>query len=285
MQTSPRPDPASSSTNVAANACVGFWSAMDAVTCLHGFSQDGSSWTELVSIGPGDRRWLTPNIRATSLGGAEAELLDLWQREGVRQSHLLGYSQGGRIALWIASRHPTRLLTLATIGAHAGLEGGERRRRQEADRALADRIEREGIGWFASYWPSLPIFAGLARRGATLNERLDAARRRNDPSHLAAQLRGLGAGVVEPFWDQLASITVPSLLIAGEDDHRYVAFARRLHACIPNSEVALIPSAGHAPHLEQPAAVAALLAAKWTVRAGSPQPTAGPTRAPSERPA
>ncbi len=232
---------------------------------------------------PGDRRWLTPDIRATSLGAAETELLDLWEREGVRQSHLLGYSQGGRIALWIACRHPARLLTLATIGAHAGLEGEIRRQRQQADRALADRIEQEGIDWFAGYWPSLPIFAGLAQRGAALNERLDAARRRNDPSHLAAQLRGLGAGAVEPFWDQLASITVPSLLIAGEDDHRYVAFARRLRACIPNSEVAVIPSAGHAAHLEQPAAVASLLGAHWSVTAGSRRPRAAPTRAPSER--
>lgn len=264
MQTASRPERASSSTNVAANACVAFWSLMETVTALHGFSQDGSSWNELAALAPGRYRWLTPNVEATSLARAAAELVALWEREGVRRSHLLGYSQGGRIALWVACSHSERLLSLTTIGAHAGFEGEDRSRRHGEDRALADCIEHQGIDWFATYWAGLPIFAGLARRGPAFVERLDAARRQKDPAHLAAQLRNMGAGAVEPFWAQLVRITVPTLLIAGAEDERYVAFAKRLHASITDSVIALVPGAGHAAHLERPDAAAALLAAHWS---------------------
>src|ERR1700730_15536376 len=138
------PARASSSTKVSANACVTFGSAMEVVTCLHGFSQRGESWRELASLVPGELPWLMPDLGATALDAAIAEILELWRREGVERSPLLGYSAGGRLALGVAVRHPERLLTLTLIGAHAGFEGAARRARLKADEALAERIERDG---------------------------------------------------------------------------------------------------------------------------------------------
>jgi 2-succinyl-6-hydroxy-2,4-cyclohexadiene-1-carboxylate synthase len=239
---------------------------METVTCLHGFSQGGDSWDEIVSLVPGGYRWLAPDVRATTLAAAGDELAALWELEGVARTHLVGYSQGGRLALFMASRHPERLLTLTTIGAHAGFEGPDRSRRLVEDEALAAHIEREGVDWFAGYWAALPLFAGLARRGPDFLARLDAARRRNDAAHLAATLRGMGAGATEPFWDRLAAIAAPTLLVAGAGDERYVRFAERLHGAIPHSRMAVVNGAGHAVHLEQPGAFAALLAAHLSSR-------------------
>jgi len=253
------------------------------VTCVHGFSQHGDSWDELRALVPGDDRWLRPDVEAATLAGAEAELLALWEREGVECTDLVGYSQGGRIALFVAANHPHRMRTLTAIGAHAGFDPGQRASRHEADLALADRIEREGIDWFAAYWAGLPLFAGLARRGPAVLERLDAARRRNDPGRLAAQLRGMGAGVTEPFWDRLSRIDAPALIVAGAEDERYVAYAARLAGALPRARVAIVPDAGHATHLERPAAVAALLTDHLTLTAADPGSTAVPTRSP-ERP-
>jgi 2-succinyl-6-hydroxy-2,4-cyclohexadiene-1-carboxylate synthase len=233
---------------------------IETITCLHGFSQQGDSWDEVRTLVPGVRRWLTPDLRGTTLPEAEAELLALWRRAGVERTHLVGYSQGGRVALWVAAAHPERLRTLTTIGAHAGFEDGVRERRADADEELADRIEREGIEWFATYWAARPLFAGQARRGAAFLERLDDARRRNEPGHLAATLRGMGAGAVEPFWDRLERIDAPTLAVAGVEDAPYVAFAHRLSEAIPGARTALVPGAGHAVHLERPAAFASLLA-------------------------
>jgi 2-succinyl-6-hydroxy-2,4-cyclohexadiene-1-carboxylate synthase len=233
----------------------------ETVTCLHGFSQHGDSWDEVAALVPGSRRWLTPDLRATTLAGQAAEVLALWEHEGVERSHLVGYSQGGRVALRTAAAHPERLLSLTVIGAHAGLDDGARPARLAEDRALADRIEREGVDWFAAYWAARPLFAGLRRRGPAFLARLDAARRRNDAAHLAATLRGLGAGATEPFWDRLGRIDAPTLVVAGAEDGRYVELAARLRDAIPGAEVAIVPEAGHAVHLEQPVAFATLLAA------------------------
>jgi 2-succinyl-6-hydroxy-2,4-cyclohexadiene-1-carboxylate synthase len=246
------------------------------VTCLHGFSQRGDSWGELTALVPGPYRWLTPDLEGTTMGEVEAELLDLWRRQGVGRTHLVGYSQGGRVALFLASRRPERLLSLATIGAHAGFEGEERRRRLAEDLALADRIERDGIDWFAGYWAGLPMFAGLARRGPALRARLDRARRSHDPVHLAATLRGLGPAATAPFWDLLDRIDVPTMVLAGAADERYVEFADRLRAMIRGARVAIVPGAGHAAHLESPEAVAAILARHFAAASRGATPPAGP---------
>ena len=232
---------------------------MALVTCLHGFSQHGDSWEELASLVHGRYRWLMPDVRGTSLEQVTSEIVELWDSEGVDRSHLVGYSQGGRVALHLACQHPERVTTLTTIGAHAGLEGAERVRRLTRDQELADRIEREGVSWFAEYWAELPLFAGLARRGPAFLARLDAGRRQNDPAHLAASLRGLGAGATPPFWHELGRVTAPALLLAGAEDTRYVDLARRLAGCLPRATVAIVPDAGHAAHLEQPEAGARLL--------------------------
>jgi 2-succinyl-6-hydroxy-2,4-cyclohexadiene-1-carboxylate synthase len=252
--------------------------AVAAVTCVHGFSQHGESWDELRALVPGERRWLTPDVTAATLAEAEAELLGLWEREGVDRTDLVGYSQGGRIALFVAAAHPERVRTLTTIGAHAGFEG-DRAERLASDLALAGRIERDGIDWFAAYWAGLPLFAGLARRGPAVLERLDAGRRRNDPALLAAQLRGMGAGVTEPFWDRLGRVGAPALVVAGAEDERYLAFAGRLERALPRARVAIVPDAGHSVHLERPEAVAALLA-EHLLTGEDPASTAAPTTPP-----
>ncbi len=236
------------------------------MTCLHGFTQHGDSWAEVTRLAGGGHSWLTPDLTATTGAGAIAEVLELWRREGVERSHLVGYSQGGRLALDLACGHSDRLLTLTAVAAHAGLEGRARERRRAEDLELAARIERDGVEWFARHWAALPLFAGLARRGPEFLDRLHRARLRNDPRQLAATLRGRGGAAGEPFWERLPAISVTTLLVAGAQDQRYVRAAGRLSRRIAGSRVAIVPDAGHAVHLEQPEAFAALLAAHLSSR-------------------
>src|SRR5439155_140558 len=101
------------------------------------------------------------------------DLVALWDELGVERSHVVGYSMGGRLALHVAAKRPDRLLSLVTIGAHAGLDEGAREGRRRGDDALANRIEKEGIEAFVKYWGSLPLFAGLERRGPSVGFELD----------------------------------------------------------------------------------------------------------------
>jgi 2-succinyl-6-hydroxy-2,4-cyclohexadiene-1-carboxylate synthase len=184
----------------------------------------------------------------------------LWDELDVERTHLVGYSMGGRLALHVAARRPERLLSLLTIGSHAGLDEDAREGRRRGDEALAERIEREGVEAFVNYWGALPIFAGLERRGPAYVAQVRADRLQNHAIGLACSLRGMGAGVMEPVWDELAHVIVPCTFVAGQLDHGYVAAARRLAASVPNGRVEIVLRAGHPVHQERPEAVARVLA-------------------------
>ena len=55
-----------------------------------------------------------------------------------------------------------------------------------------------------------------------------ADRLRNTPAGLAAALRGLGTGVMEPLWDRLPELTIPVTLIVGERDEKFRALAAQM---------------------------------------------------------
>ena len=172
---------------------------------------------------------------------------------------LVGYSMGGRVALNFALTHPDRVTSLVLIGAHPGIDDPtDRTERIAADEALADRIESEGIEWFADYWVDRPLFASQRHRlSARQRAELRSQRLACHPRGLALSLRGMGAGAVEPVGRRLGELPMPCALIAGAEDSKFAAIAHHMAAAIPHAVVHLIPDAGHAAHLEAPDATAA----------------------------
>ena len=242
------------------------------VTLLHGFTQSGRSWMEVISEMPAGWMWIVPDLRGhgetqtrldapCTMDACSGDLEMLWDHLGIPRSHLVGYSMGGRLALHVASRRPERILSLLTIGAHAGLEEEARDRRRQDDEALAERIEIDGIESFVNLWSSLPLFAGLERRGPAFLAEVRAQRMTNHVAGLACSLRGMGAGVMEPLWDDIAHLNFPCTFVAGQLDHSYVSSARRLAATVPNGLAEVVPTAGHPVHQERPEAFARVLAA------------------------
>ncbi len=241
------------------------------ITLLHGFTQSGRSWREVISKMPAGWKWIVPDLRGhgetqtrqgspCSMDACMEDLLALWDDLGVERTHLAGYSMGGRLALHVAARRPDRVLSLLTIGAHAGLEEDAREGRRRGDEGLAERIEKEGIEAFVDYWGALPLFAGLERRGPSYVAQVRAERLQNHVAGLACSLRGMGAGTMEPVWNELGQVTFPCAFVAGQQDHGYVASARRLAATVRNGKFEIVPRAGHAVHQERPDAFARLLA-------------------------
>ncbi len=142
------------------------------VTLLHGFTQSGRSWRELIARMPEGWEWIVPDLRghgetqiwkgsSCSMDACTEDMIKLWDALEVEKSHLVGYSMGGRLALHIATHRPERVLSVLTIGAHAGLDEDARQGRRQGDEVLASRIERDGLEAFVDYWSSLPLFAGL----------------------------------------------------------------------------------------------------------------------------
>jgi 2-succinyl-6-hydroxy-2,4-cyclohexadiene-1-carboxylate synthase len=242
------------------------------VTLLHGFTQAGRSWNEIISKMPDGWRWVVPDLRGHgdtgvppgaphTMDACTADLEMLWDHLGIAHSHLVGYSMGGRLALHVASTRPERILSLLTIGAHAGLDEEARDSRRRGDEALAQRIEKDGLEAFVEYWSSLPLFAGLERRGPSFVAQVRAERLNNRAAGLAESLRGMGAGAMRPVWDELAGVRCPCTFVAGQLDNGYVASARRLAASVPTGRVVIVQRADHAVHMERPDAFARLLIA------------------------
>lgn len=224
---------------------------------LHGFTQTANSWLPLLEH-------LTTHVRATlidapahghtqesmSVNDAAQELMSL-----VPHQTLVGYSMGARMALTAAVRAPHAFPRLVLISGTAGLESEtERRARRDSDETLARHIEEVGVDVFVREWLANPLFVGLSTEHAQIPERLT-----NTASGLAASLRDAGTGTQSPLWDSLHVLSMPVLIIAGENDPKFYALAERLHSLISTSELHIHPGVGHTVHLEDSSGCAAVV--------------------------
>jgi 2-succinyl-6-hydroxy-2,4-cyclohexadiene-1-carboxylate synthase len=198
-------------------------------------------------------------------------------------AHFIGYSMGGRVALALCARHPGLAASLVAVGARAGIDDpDERAKRIRADCALADRIEREGVPRFIDHWMALPLFASQRRLGEAALRAAREQRLSNRPHALALSLRGMGAGAQPPLGDRLSRVRTPVCLVVGEEDARFRAIAIELARALPRARVAIVPEAGHAAHLENPAAfqrIARRFIAEVEANSRKPQP--GPEKPPT----
>lgn len=171
----------------------------------------------------------------------------------IKETALLGYSMGGRMALHLALTVPERISGLVLESASPGLATeSERRARIESDNALADRIEREGVEAFVDYWEKLPLWNSQSQLPEAIRATQRAARLHNNPRGLANSLRGAGTGVQESLWEWLPSLKIPTLLIAGELDQKFSDIARQMAEKLPIAQLTIVAGAGHNVHLERP---------------------------------
>lgn len=136
------------------------------------------------------------------------DLLLFLDRMGIEKAHLLGFSDGGNIAMVFALQHPERVERLILNGANLDASG------------VKPRVQ-------------LPIEVGY--RLASLFARRNAKARRN------AEMLGLMVNDPNVRPEELAHITCPTLVVAGNRDMIKERHTRLIAASIPGAQLAILP--------------------------------------------
>jgi 2-succinyl-6-hydroxy-2,4-cyclohexadiene-1-carboxylate synthase len=226
------------------------------VVLLHGFGGTFRAWDAVLGYLPAERyRPLALDLpghgeqggapRPISFDGCVTSVLERAPKRFV----LAGYSMGGRIALHIARAAPERVKRLVLISTTAGIDDPvERARRRKADHRLADQIDKGSIEDFAKRWRAKPLFAEDPPEVDALAR---ADHSRNRPEGVAAALRGVGTGEMEPLWEQLGEFQMPVTVLAGRRDRKFVRVSERMVSLIPDA-LLQVSAGGHCLLLENP---------------------------------
>jgi 2-succinyl-6-hydroxy-2,4-cyclohexadiene-1-carboxylate synthase len=228
------------------------------VVLVHGFTGINESWAGVTAeLGPGFEVVPVglPGHGTSDPGNLGFEQAAAAIGEAGGRAAYVGYSMGGRLCLRLAVDRPDLVSALVLIGASPGLaSASDRAARREADERLAASIERDGTEKFLQRWLSHPLFATLDPSPEELDRR-----RQNAPEGLASALRLLGAGAQEPLWDRLGELRMPVLVMVGERDQKFLATSHEMVEAGLKARLEVVPTVGHAVHLEDSASCGRLI--------------------------
>jgi 2-succinyl-6-hydroxy-2,4-cyclohexadiene-1-carboxylate synthase len=232
------------------------------VVMVHGFCQTRRCWGPLAAALA--REFEVVRVDAPGHGRSGEDSASLIRGAALvaalgGAAFYVGYSMGARLCLQLALARPELVRGLVLIGGTPGIEDAQARaQRAAADDVLAARIEALGVEVFLQEWLRLPIFAGLPAAAA-----FREARAESRAAGLAASLRCAGVGRQASLWGQLGSLTAPTLCVVGEQDEKFLKIGRAMVAAIgAAARLEVIAGAGHAAHLEDPAAASSVIT-RW----------------------
>jgi pimeloyl-ACP methyl ester carboxylesterase len=186
------------------------------------------------------------------LAGDLLELADrLWGRD--TSFVLLGHSMGGMVAQVLAARAPQRLNGLVLMDTlHGPLPIITR---DELD--LAKLVVREkGINGLAEALKArgskldTPAHDRVVRERPGYQEFMDRKFADTAPAAYAALLEAMFSATDR--LESLRSLSMPTLVITGEQDRPIVSPSMAMAEAITGAELAVIPDAGHSPQFENP---------------------------------
>lgn len=233
---------------------------------LHPFPLNRHFWDAVVPHLSSRYRTITPDLRAhgdSELGDGPAtmqklgdDLARLCREEKVARGFFAGVSIGGYTLFEFWRRYREHVAALVLANTRASAENAEGR----ANRlAIADKVLHEGTAGFIE-----EMISKLLAKTTITNrpDLVDAARKmmqRMSPEDVAGVQRGMAER--PDSVPTLGSITVPTLVIAGEEDTLPKSEAELMQRQIPGSRMQVIDRAGHYAAMEKPSEFSTLLRA------------------------
>ena len=255
---------------------------------VHEFAGDSASWHLQMRHFARRYRCIAYNARgyppsdvpealdAYSQDHAVNDLLGVMDALGIDRAHICGLSMGGYATLHFGIRHPERALSLVVAGAGYGSGPADREAYVRDIEATAERFTREGMA----------VMSEVYTRGPTRVQFID-----KDPlgwqefrdqfaaqSALGHALTLRGVQLTRPTIFELEagmrSMTVPTLIVVGDEDEPCLEPALFMKRTIRSSGLVTLPRTGHTLNLEEPAAfnaavdefLATVEQGRWTLR-------------------
>ncbi|MBV8192385.1 MAG: alpha/beta fold hydrolase [Alphaproteobacteria bacterium] len=154
---------------------------------------------------------------------------------GAQTAIVGGLSLGGYMSLAFIASHPERVRALMLFDTGPGFKKDEARAKwNETAQQRAARFDKEGLAALNSSDEVKPT-------------------RHRDASGLAGAARGMLAQQNDRVIQSLDKVAVPTLVLVGANDTGFLAATDYMAAKIKGSTKVVIPDAGHAANLHQPA--------------------------------
>ena len=187
-------------------------------------------------------------VRATD------DILAVLDHLKIPAAHVVGLSMGGFATLHFGFRHPTRALSLVVAGVGYGAEREQQAKFKSEVEVVARSLLKEGMVAFAekyAYGPTRVQFENKDPRGfAQFKKEL------GEHSALGSANTQLGVQGERPslydLVDRMRALTVPTLVLTGDEDWPCLAPSLLLKREIPSAALAVMPNCGHTINLEDP---------------------------------
>ncbi len=250
----------------------------DPLVFVHEFAGDHRSWEPQVRHFARRYRCITYNARGYppsdvpedvsmySQARARDDIKAVLDHLDLPAAHIVGLSMGGFATLHFGLGHPAAARSLVVAGCGYGAEPGKREQFRREAEATAQRLEAEGAGAFAETYATGPTRVQFQNKDPRGWEEFADMLAEHSASGSALTMRGVQKERPS-LWDLedgMKSLTVPTLIMTGDEDEPCLAPALFMKHAIRSSGLAVIPKAGHTINLEEPEAfnqaVAAFLA-------------------------
>ena len=225
------------------------------VVLLHGFGLDLGMWDPQWGVFSEHYRTIRYDQRgygsSTLPSGPYShvdDFLELTEYLKATPAHVIGLSNGGRLALRLVAHRPeaVRSLTLADTAMDGHTWSDEWARRWRAMAAAS----ATGAPEAKQQWLQHELFA-TTRAKPEAARILETIVGRYSGWHFCTQDPGVAPA--RPSAEILATIVAPTLVIVGEHDlPDFHLIGRRIANEMPNAQLTVMPGVGHMPNLEDP---------------------------------
>jgi pimeloyl-ACP methyl ester carboxylesterase len=194
------------------------------------------------------------NVSAYSQRRAAHDILAVLDHLGETKAHIVGLSMGGFATLHFGFRHPEHALSLCVGGCGYGAELHQHERFQAEADVIAAALRSSGMEPFAekyAFGPTRVQFQNKDPRGFAEFKTMLAHH-----SAIGSANTQLGVQRERPslykLVDEMRSLTVPTLIITGDEDWPCLAPGVLMKQNIPSAALSVMPNCGHTINLEDP---------------------------------